>query len=112
MERNGADAGTAEREVFGLGHIEWGVAAARKWGFPQEIVEAIGHHHDVDAPGLAGLVARARETAIELGIGDGLTGPEPPHGNAAAGPLTDKQLDESPILREVEWYRRCLRRAA
>jgi len=112
MARNGVEAGAAEREVFGLGHLEWGMAAARKWRFPQEIVDAIGHHHDLAAPGLAGLVARARETAIELGIGDGLRGPEPPPGNAAAQALTGEQLDRSPILRELEWYRRSLRRAA
>jgi putative nucleotidyltransferase with HDIG domain len=113
MARNGADVVIAERQVFGLGHLEWGMAAARTWGFPADMVEAIGHHHSLSAPGLAGLVAQARQTAADLGIGDGVSRPEPPPGNAASAPgEPSSRLDESPVLREVEWYRRALQRAA
>jgi putative nucleotidyltransferase with HDIG domain len=40
-----------EREIFGIDHCEAGCLFAEKWSFPDEIRDAIAHHHQ---PGQAG----------------------------------------------------------
>lgn len=37
---------SAERKTLGIDHQELGELIARRWQFPQEVVEAIGHHHN------------------------------------------------------------------
>lgn len=78
LARRGVPAAETERAIFGMDHSQWGAAIGRSWGFPDEIVEAIAHHHTGDHHGLAWVVTRARELAASLGIGDGLVGAEPP----------------------------------
>ncbi|SPE40323.1 hypothetical protein SBA3_3700004 [Candidatus Sulfopaludibacter sp. SbA3] len=36
----------AERECFGVDHVEAGLWLARQWNLPESIVEAIGRHHE------------------------------------------------------------------
>jgi putative nucleotidyltransferase with HDIG domain len=67
----------AEREVLGCDHAEVGAAMARKWQFPDDITNAIEHHHDsapedptpmLDAVMAANLVTKA------VGVGLGAEG--------------------------------------
>ncbi len=37
---------SAERKTLGIDHQELGELIARRWQFPKEVVEAIGHHHN------------------------------------------------------------------
>jgi putative nucleotidyltransferase with HDIG domain len=64
----------AEREVLGCDHADVGGAIARNWGFPQEITDAIEHHHRV-IPGGSGIVLDAvmlaNYAAKSIGIGLG-----------------------------------------
>jgi putative nucleotidyltransferase with HDIG domain len=46
-----------ERGLFGTDHARVGLWVANRWSLPEEICEAMGHHHDGDAP--EGVVARA-----------------------------------------------------
>lgn len=64
----------AEREVVGIDHAALGGAIARKWNFPEEIVDAIAHHHDPEgAKGpYAAKVHVADVLCSTLGIGAGL----------------------------------------
>ena len=39
---------TAEDEIFGFNHAKIGMEIANSWNLPQELVEAIGFHHDPD----------------------------------------------------------------
>jgi HD-like signal output (HDOD) protein len=43
---SGVDPVDAERAAYGLSHAEVGARLARKWSFPEELVEAIRTHHD------------------------------------------------------------------
>ncbi|MCH2135320.1 MAG: GGDEF domain-containing protein [Phycisphaerales bacterium] len=38
-----------EREAFGFDHVEVGAQLARRWCLSDEMIAAIGHHHDADA---------------------------------------------------------------
>ena len=67
----------AERRLFGCDHAEVGGAIARKWRFPDSIIEAIEQHHQVplenpsmvlDAVVLANLVSKT------IGVGLGAEG--------------------------------------
>ena len=47
----------AEKNIFGLDHAQIGSRLARKWSFPESLVDAIGHHHAPEsAPGNVELV--------------------------------------------------------
>ncbi len=68
----------AEREILGFTTAELGGALAEHWGFPPELVDAIGSHsRPVDElaaeGGLAATVARARLYARAYGMADGVT---------------------------------------
>lgn len=84
IERSaGGDArAVAEREVLGFTTAELGGALADHWGFPGDLVAAIGQHHRpvddlaADAP-LAAIVARARLYARAYGMPDGIAAAEP-----------------------------------
>lgn len=67
----------AETKVIGCNHAQVGAAMSEKWGFPEEITDAIRDHHTVpvrhaspttDATQLANLVAK------NLGVGYGVEG--------------------------------------
>lgn len=95
----------AEHHYFGLTHTEWGAAIGRRWGFPDDIVEAIADHHGGEASGLSWVVNKARERATAMGIGDGvLPGGLDPVNAAAEG--------ADPILDRVDAFVNTMRRAA
>jgi putative nucleotidyltransferase with HDIG domain len=63
----------AERALFGCDHAEVGAAMGKRWGFPDDIVGAIEHHHKapiadptptIDAVVVANLVAKAIGTGL------------------------------------------------
>ena len=72
LARRGIPAMDAERTLFGMNHAQWGESIGRSWGFPADIVDAIGEHHTGAQHGLSWVVTRARELVASLGIGDGL----------------------------------------
>ena len=78
LARRGIPAMDAERTLFGMNHAQWGESIGRSWGFPADIVDAIGEHHTGAQHGLSWVVTRARELVASLGIGDGLPPPSRP----------------------------------
>jgi putative nucleotidyltransferase with HDIG domain len=111
MARNGSDTIAAERKVFGLGHIEWGAAVAREWQFPADVLDAIVDHHDGRKGRLAIAVASARRATAALGIGDGVSGPEPPPGRSERA--DDEVIEDADtVLRDLQSYMTALRVAA
>lgn len=108
MARNGSETLAAERKVFGLGHIEWGGAVAREWQFPEDVLVAIVGHHEGREGRLAVAVAAARRSAAALGIGDGVSGPEPPPARSEAA--TDEVIENADnVLRDLQSYMTALR---
>ncbi|MEX2228391.1 MAG: HDOD domain-containing protein [Dehalococcoidia bacterium] len=73
----GSATADSERIVFGFDHTEWGVEVGRAWEFPDDVVEAIAHHHD-GGFSLAQRTVDAREIAWRLGTGDGIVRPDGP----------------------------------
>lgn len=111
MARNGTETIAAERKVFGLGHVEWGGAVGREWQFPNDVLDAIVDHHDGRHGRLAMAVAAARRASMAMGIGDGVSGPEPPPGRTEAA--TDNVIEHGEeVLRELRGYMSALRVAA
>ncbi|MCP3905751.1 MAG: GGDEF domain-containing protein [Planctomycetes bacterium] len=45
-----------ERDAFGFDHAEIGAMLGERWSLPDELVEAIRHHHDTDCAGYEPLV--------------------------------------------------------
>ena len=45
-ERDAFELIQAERRVLGIDHSELGAQLAKRWGFPEELVDAIAHHHE------------------------------------------------------------------
>ncbi len=68
----------AEREVLGVDHALLGAVAARKWNFPEPIVEAIAFHHHAERAAkerqLACIVALSNLLALSFGVGGGVEG--------------------------------------
>ncbi len=68
----------AEREVFGIDHMELGALLLEKWGFPPETVSVVRWHHEPASGGehcyLADLVHIADALVLSLGIGAGVDG--------------------------------------
>lgn len=88
----GEVAAEAERLVFGFDHSEWGVEVGRAWEFPDEVVDAIAHHHD-GGHSLAQRTVDARDIAWRLGAGDGLVRP--------AGPALETTVREAELLESL-----------
>jgi putative nucleotidyltransferase with HDIG domain len=67
----------AERELLGCDHAEVGALMARQWGFPEDVIMAIEHHHKV-VPGGSGpvldAVMLANYATKSIGIGLGAEG--------------------------------------
>ena len=64
----------AERELLGCDHAEVGGAVGRHWGFPEDITDAIEHHHQVpvEHPNLtvdAVIIANLAAKAVGTGLG-------------------------------------------
>ena len=67
----------AERELFNCDHTEVGGAMARKWDFPEPIVQAIEQHHQVplvNPSPILDAVMLANLTAKSIGVGLGAEG--------------------------------------
>ena len=113
LVHRGVPAIDAERTVFGMNHCQWGESIGRAWGFPSEIVDAIGEHHVGTQHGLSWIVTRARELAATLGIGDGLTPPAPldPGSEAALLPVVEELGGQDAVIKRVEWYSGAFRAA-
>lgn len=74
-----------EDEMIGMNHATVGAAMAKEWLFPQELIDAISHHHDANAlGGLAGTslplisrqfiaVSQVAEHLIQLRTGRNVT---------------------------------------
>ncbi len=91
---SGVSRTTAERDVLGFTTAELGGALAEHWGFPADLVDAIGSHtRPLDElaveGGLAATVARARLYARAYGMSDGVapTSEATVPGEWAQGPL-------------------------
>ncbi|NLK73519.1 MAG: HDOD domain-containing protein [Clostridiales bacterium] len=70
----------AEEKILGYNHGEIGAKIAEKWNLPQELVEAIAHHHDPEAevinPKLVAITHVADAIVMMVGIhlgSDGLS---------------------------------------
>lgn len=113
LARVGMETIEAERMVFGLGHVEWGEAISRAWGFPNDIVDAIGDHHVGTRSGLGWVVQQARMEALRLGIGDGVTTPEepPPDAGVAPVPVIEHLGGADAVLRRIDRYGAAMRAA-
>jgi len=107
----------SEREILGTDHCEMGAAVGEKWKLPDDLVEAIRHHHDPSqAPEglprtLARLVHVADATCMSMGIGlgaDGLSYDVDPEALEALGldeqDLAMLSLDILDRLGEVEEF--------
>lgn len=114
LVRHGVPAVEAEVSVFGVDHMEWGSHLAQEWGFPEEITDVIADHHVGSQRGLSWAVARAREVARGLGIGDGLTDavPPDPDSEAAMLPVLDDLGGPKAVLQRVAWYHGAMSAAA
>lgn len=91
---------SAEREILGVDHALLGAVAARRWNFPEAIVQAIAFHHHPERAAkereLASIVALANLLALSFGVGggvDGLLAPVPAGLMADLG-LKARDLDE------------------
>jgi putative nucleotidyltransferase with HDIG domain len=67
----------AERELFGFDHAELGGAVGEKWGFPDDVKDAIARHHQVPVEGqtpMLDAVMMANWVAKTVGVGVGAEG--------------------------------------
>jgi putative nucleotidyltransferase with HDIG domain len=67
-----------ERAYFGLDHAMLGAEIARRWNLPENLVNAIAHHHEPhnerEQPKLAAAIHVADVSMMALGIGVGIDG--------------------------------------
>lgn len=110
LARNGADIREAEMRMFGFDHADWGGQVSEAWKVPDDVVDAIRHHHDQDGGGLASAVHTARKITWSLGIGDGVTeGGEPSYPEEELHEEVVSELGGIEGLNEqIEWYRGAL----
>ena len=106
----GADARSIEIDVFGYDHQEYGQRIAEAWKLPEEIIEAVGDHHEGGRSKLARSVRNSRWLAVRVGFGDGLC-------EASAFPESVLELGreekmllsaiggEEALHNRVEWFR-------
>ena len=113
LARRGIGTDAAERHVFGMTHELWGVNLGRRWGFPDPVLDAISDHHDGHSSSVAWVVARSREFASRLGIGDGVLAADPPGGPDETGllPVLRELGGRDGILLEVDRFSQVLRAA-
>ncbi len=67
----------AEKEILGATHADLGGMILEKWGFAEEMVDAVRQHHDDDAlekGPLSALLALSNALVISMGIGGGADG--------------------------------------
>jgi putative nucleotidyltransferase with HDIG domain len=110
-----ADRLSVEREHYGASHPQLGAIALRAWHLPEEVVDAVGHHHappPASGPTLLHAVV-AGEALVRIVFGDdtgfGLEPTGDPHETlagfgftqAAVGSLSAEVADESEQLGSV-----------
>ena len=67
----------AEQEILGINHAALGGMILEKWGFDQQLVDAVREHHNaaaLDREPLTALVALSNSLVISIGIGVGEDG--------------------------------------
>lgn len=78
IEANGISFLDAERDILGFDHAEIGEKVASKWNLPEDLVDAIGHHHTPELSNtnikLVSIVHIADAMTMMMGIGLGLDG--------------------------------------
>ncbi len=79
----------AEKKVIGMDHAEAGAKLAVKWGFPEDLVEAIKFHHE---PGKASFKARKLVSLVHIADIIVING-----GVGVGGDGLNYQLDESAL---------------
>ncbi len=114
LARAGLPAEEAERQVFGVDHIEWGVEVGKSWDFPPDVVEAIAEHHDGGGNPLTWVTWNGRRISWSLGIGDGLVMPDEvsfdPDSDDAG--IVDAAGGTEDFASQIEWYRGAFSAAA
>ena len=97
----------AERRVFGLDHVEFGVEVGRAWSLPPELVQAVAEHHEEATTDLSRHVQTGRRIAYGLGIGGGLVEPDAP-GIEAGSPdalVVASMGGQKQIAAHIAWFR-------
>ena len=114
LVRAGLPAEEAERQVFGVDHIEWGVKVGKTWDFPPDVVEAIAEHHDGGGNPLTWVTWNGRRVSWSLGIGDGLAVPDEvsfdPDSEDAG--IVDAAGGAEDFASQIDWYREAFSAAA
>lgn len=67
----------AEHEIVGIDHAKLGGIIFKKWGFPEDMKDAVENHHMPDAlerDDLTALVSLANAIVLSMGIGVGVNG--------------------------------------
>ena len=102
----GATALEAERAEFDTDHEALGVEVVTAWGLPEALVPAVGGHH-APGNGVAGVVYRARELALKLGLGDGLVpAPAPTLVEADRDAIAVMHIGGSAqVQARIDWFR-------
>lgn len=81
---SGFDIRITEQAMFDVDHCEAGAWLARQWGFPEEILDSVRHHHDGIDSSRYGLLAITQSAVLLSGIlGFGVL-PPPESGNDPA----------------------------
>ena len=103
----GDDPREAERRVFGLDHVDFGVEVGRAWSLPPELVQAVAEHHDEPTTDLSRHVQTGRRIASGLGIGDGLVEPDAPGIEAESSDalVVASMGGAKQIAARIEWFR-------
>lgn len=104
-QQRDVDLTETEWEVLGITHAEMGAYVLGLWGLPDEVVEAVLHHHNLDvAPTPPCIVSIAVHVADALTSGS-VQGPQPPDHPV----LKLKYLEELGAAEHMEnWREACL----
>lgn len=89
-----------EAEMLGYDHTEVGARLAQKWHLPDEMREAIRHHHDEDqgTTSLAGLVAAADHFCTASGLLPGYIIPPETNAEAPQAPEFARLMKQVDVL--------------
>lgn len=91
-----------EVEILGFSHADVGAKVAAKWNLPEELAEAIAHHHDPEKavvnPKLTAIVHTADALCMMLGIGLGIDGLYYPLSEAAMKTINLTSGDSEELL--------------
>jgi putative nucleotidyltransferase with HDIG domain len=94
-----------ERANFGVDHAMLGAEMARRWQFPDILVTAIAHHHDLQSagkyPSLVAAVHVADASMMILGVGIGADGLQYPLENEALKRLGMTSEDFFDLIEQV-----------